>query len=125
MHTILVVPANFREVVFLQGKESDRLQNDISPPSAIFPLMWHRTGCLHPDRTPLYKTSLYLTIEKQLRVLMFVLENRNFSANNLVIFINLLEMFVLWTQISDYFLRNLKVDMRLKMDVRKDMPAAM
>ena len=34
-------------------------------------------------------------------------------------------MFVLWTQISDYFLRNLKVDMRLKMDVRKDMPAAM
>lgn len=50
---------------------------------------------------------------------------RNFSANNLVIFINLLEMFVLWTQISDYFLRNLKVDMRLKMDVRKDMSAAM
>ena len=50
---------------------------------------------------------------------------RNFSANNLVIFINLLEMFVLWTQISDYFLRNVKVDMRLKMDVRKDMPAAM
>ena len=27
-------------------------------------------------RTPLYKTSLYLTIEKQLWVLMFVLENR-------------------------------------------------
>ena len=50
---------------------------------------------------------------------------RNFSANNLVIFINLLEMFVLLTQISDYFLQNLKVDMRLKMDVRKDMSAAM
>lgn len=45
---------------------------------------------------------------------------RNFSANNLVIFINLLEMFVLLTHISDYFLRNLKVDMRLKMDVRRD-----
>ena len=35
MHTILVAPVNFGEVVFLQGKESGRLQNDISPPRSV------------------------------------------------------------------------------------------